>query len=162
LRGSDLQEALPPRWLGFLCRIQLWSTKDKKAYESMVRSFRRNREVRSENPLNPAWIHRVTFHFQADLNLRAMGHNLAWAAQGESVSLYAGAAVETLQQRVLYMAWQDHLETRYNSCRDALSEGHTLSSVDITAFTTYFIQGLQRRASLAQKELGFASKAAVE
>jgi hypothetical protein len=55
LRGSDLQAALPSLWLGFLCRLQLWSIKDKKAYGSMVRTSRRNREVRSENPLNSAW-----------------------------------------------------------------------------------------------------------
>jgi hypothetical protein len=162
LRGTDLQAALPSRWLGFLCRLPLWSVKDKKAYESTVRTCRRNREVRSENPLNPAWIHRVTFFFQADLNLRAMGHNLAWAAQGESISLYADAAVETLQQRSLYLTRQDNLETRYNSCQAALSAGLALSSVDITAFTTYFLQGLQRRASLIKKELGFDSEAAVE
>jgi hypothetical protein len=93
-----------------------------------------------------------------------MGHNLAWAAQGESISLYADAAVETLQQRSLCLTWQDNLETRYNSCQAALSAGLSLalSSVDITAFNTYFLQGLQRRASLIKKELGFDSEAAVE
>jgi hypothetical protein len=43
LHGSDLQAALPPRWLGFLCRFQQWAYKDRNSYESMVSKSLHNR-----------------------------------------------------------------------------------------------------------------------
>jgi hypothetical protein len=44
LRGSDLQAALLPRRLGFLCRFQQWAIKEKNAYETMVCKNLRHRE----------------------------------------------------------------------------------------------------------------------
>jgi hypothetical protein len=76
LCGSDLQAALPQWWLGFLCSSQQWAYKDRSSYGSMVRKSLRNREVRSENPFNPAWVQRVAFSYQEGVNLRRL---VLWA-----------------------------------------------------------------------------------
>jgi hypothetical protein len=75
-------------WLAFLCHVQQWNHKDRNAYETMVRKSLHNQEVRAENPIDPAWIHSVAFFYQEDNNLRAMGQNLAWTAQGAPLALY--------------------------------------------------------------------------
>jgi hypothetical protein len=79
-----------------------------------------------------------------------MGHNKAWAAQGETLSLYTSASAEVLQHRTIFITRRDNLERCYDLCRAALAEDYALSGIN--SLQAFFLQGLERRAYLIKKD----------
>ena len=162
LRGSDLQSALPARWLTLLCRTASWSPKEIQSHEKAIAVSRRAGDARTENPLKPAWVHRLTFSWSEDEMLTCLGFNLGLLARGETAALYATSTTASMQRRTHHVAFQSELRARHQDCINTMLGGHPPSDLERSSFTTIFLHGYERRLVLLKEEVGLDSRAAVE
>ena len=162
LSGSRLQETLPSRWLVNLCRCISWSIKKKRNYEKARREARAGSGLRCEDPLEPAWVHRLSFLYTADASMSADAANLAHVAKGETLALYEIGHATAFVERQNYLAFLKELKSKWSDCLSSLRDGHSLSEVEKNGFNTWFLQGFERRFALMKRELGLATREAVE
>ena len=62
--------------------------KRKRNYEKARREARAGSGLRCEDPLEPAWVHRLSFLYTADASMSADAANLAHVAKGETLALH--------------------------------------------------------------------------
>ena len=162
LRGARLQGALPPRWLVNLCCCISWPVKKKRSYEKARREARASSELRCEDPLEPAWAHRIAFLYTSDSSMSTDAANLARVAKGETLALYEVGLATDFEQRQHYLAFLRELKAKWEECLSSLQSGYNLSEVEKNGFSTWYLQGFERRFQLMKRELGFATREALE
>ena len=162
VRGSELEIALSGRWLPVFGLKRLWSIKDQNAYDKARKDAQEHKDMRFENPLKPGWLHRISFLYAGDQLLTVTGYNLALVARGESLALYDVGKTSDLSELQIYQLFLTELSNKWDTCVQTLQEGVCLAEADQKAFTTIFLQGFTRRYKVLLREVGLASRAAVE
>ena len=112
--------------------------------------------------MEPAWAHRIAFLYTSDSSMSTDAANLARVAKGETLALYEVGLATDFEQRQHYLAFLRELKAKWEECLSSLQSGYNLSEVEKNGFSTWYLQGFERRFQLMKRELGFATREALE
>jgi hypothetical protein len=150
--SSRFEGDLPAAHARTLWRARLWSTKDRTAYEKMIRKqvSRRDRSSRREDPNLVACQHRLTFAWGGDASAGLEAQHLAMVCTCENLSDWSGQAGRALggsNARSVYLALQTELREAWTSLRGQLARDEHVGAPVITAIFDLLQAYLERRYS---------------
>jgi hypothetical protein len=143
---------LPAAHARTLWRARLWPTKDRTAYEKMIRkqASRRDRSSRREDPNSVACPHRLTFAWSGDAGVALEAQHLAMVCTCESLSDWSGLAGRALggsTARSVFLALQAELRDAWLSLRGQLARDEHVGAPVISAVFDLLQIYLERRYS---------------
>jgi hypothetical protein len=138
LSSSRFEGDLPAAHARTLWRARLWPTKDRVAYEKMIRKqvTRRERPSRREDPNSVACPHRLTFAWSGDASVGLGAQHLAMVCTCENLSDWsglAGRAVGGSAARSVFLALQTELRDAWLSLRGQIARDEHVGAPVISA-----------------------------
>ena len=148
--SSRFEADLPAAHARTLWRARLWSTKERTAYEKMIRKqvSRRDRPSRREDPNLVACPHRLSFAWSDDAGVGLEAQHLAMVCTCENLSDWSGQtgrAVGGSTARSVFLALQTELREAWLSLRGQIARDEHVGAPVISAIFDLLQVYLDRR-----------------
>ena len=152
LKGNDVQKGIPGSWYIKLHCGHAWDNKKRGEYEKACRRTGRGSQARREDPLNPAWVHRLSFIYSADETLEIDGANLARLVRGETRADFNDEDDATHSKREAYDNHLKRLKGRWERVESALGAGRLPGESEVRAVVLSLLASLSRRFLAMQRD----------